>query len=87
MSLGKEKFNELVFLDYFESFEFKRKRNEIFNKNYIEKNKVKYKEATLRFVTGSDCHDWSKYPEENDDFSFTYLKLHVIICLIKFMGD
>lgn len=81
MSLGKEKFNELVFLDYFESFEFKRKRNEIFNKNYIEKNKEKYKAATLRFVTGSDCHDWSKYPEENDDFSFTYLK-----CLPTFRG-
>lgn len=81
MSLGKEKFNELVFLDYFESFEFKRKRNEIFNKNYIEKNKEKYKDTTLRFVTGSDCHDWSEYPEENDDFSFTYLK-----CLPTFRG-
>lgn len=81
MSLGKEKFDELVFIDYFESFEFKRKRNEIFNKNYIEKNKEKYKDATLRFVTGSDCHDWSKYPEENDDFSFTYLK-----CLPTFRG-
>ena len=81
MSLGKEKFDELVFLDYFESFEFKRKRNEIFNKNYIEKNKEKYKDATLRFVTGSDCHIWAKYPEENDDFSFTYLK-----CLPTFRG-
>lgn len=81
MSLGKEKFDELVFLDYFESFEFKRKRNEIFNKNYIEKNKEKYKDTTLRFVTGSDCHEWSEYPEENDDFSFTYLK-----CLPTFRG-
>lgn len=81
MSLGEEKFDELVFLDYFESFEFKRKRNEIFNKNYIEKNKEKYKDATLRFITGSDCHAWSEYPEENDDFSFTYLK-----CLPTFRG-
>ena len=81
MTLGKEKFDELVFLDYFESFEFKRKRNEIFNKNYIEKNKEKYKDTTLRFVTGSDCHDWYKYPKENDDFSFTYLK-----CLPTFRG-
>lgn len=81
MTLGKEKFDELVFLDYFESFEFKRKRNEIFNKNYIEKNKEKYKDITLRFVTGSDCHDWSKYPKENNDFSFTYLK-----CLPTFRG-
>ena len=81
MSLGEEKFDELVFLDYFESFEFKRKRNEIFNKNYIEKNKEKYKDATLRFITGSDCHVWSEYPEENDEFSFTYLK-----CLPTFRG-
>ena len=48
---------------------------------YIEKNKEKYKDITLRFVTGSDCHDWSKYPKENDDFSFTYLK-----CLPTFRG-
>lgn len=81
MCLGEEKFNELVFLDYFESFEFKRKRNEIFNKNYIERNKEKYKDVTLRFVTGSDCHIWSEYPEENADFSFTYLK-----CLPTFRG-
>ena len=81
MSLGEEKFDELVFLDYFESFEFKKKRNEIFNRNYIEKNKEKYKDVTLRFVTGSDCHIWAKYPEENDDFSFTYLK-----CLPTFRG-
>ena len=79
--LDDEKFNELVFLDYFESFEFKRKKNEIFNKDYIEKNKDKYKDATLRFVTGSDCHNWSDYPEENDEFSFTYLK-----CLPTFRG-
>lgn len=81
MSLGCDKFDELVFLDYFEAFEFKRKRNEIFNKNYIEKNKEKYKDSTLRFITGSDCHDWSNYPEETDDWTFTYLK-----CLPTFRG-
>lgn len=79
--LGNEKFDELVFLDYFESFEFKSKKNEIFNKYYYEKNKDKYKDATLRFITGSDCHRWTDYPEENDEFSFTYLK-----CLPTFRG-
>jgi hypothetical protein len=79
--LGDEKFDELVFLDYFESFEFKSKKNEIFNKYYIEKNREKYKEASLRFITGSDCHDWNKYPEEDDDFQFTYLK-----CIPSFRG-
>lgn len=81
MSLGEKKFNELVFLDYFESFEFKNKRNEIFNKYYIEKNKENLKSSELRFITGSDCHNWNEYPEENEKFSFTYLK-----CLPTFRG-
>lgn len=81
MSLGKEKFNELVFLDYFESFEFKNKRNEIFNKYYIENNKDNLKSEDLRFITGSDCHKWNEYPEEDENFSFTYLK-----CLPTFRG-
>lgn len=81
MSLGKEKFNELVFLDYFESFEFKNKRNEIFNKYYIENNKDNLKSKDLRFITGSDCHKWNEYPEEDENFSFTYLK-----CLPTFRG-
>lgn len=81
MSLGKEKFNELVFLQYFESFEFKNKRNEIFNKYYIENSKDNLKSEDLRFITGSDCHNWSEYPEENEDFSYTYLK-----CLPTFRG-
>jgi hypothetical protein len=80
-NLGDEKFDEIVFMDYFESFEFKNKRNEIFNKFYIEKNKEKYKDATLRFVTGSDCHRWNDYPEENEKFNFTFLK-----CLPSFRG-
>lgn len=81
MSLGKEKFENIVFLEYFESFEFKNKRNEIFNKYYIEKNKDNLKSENLRFITGSDCHNWNEYPEENEDFSFTYLK-----CLETFRG-
>lgn len=80
-TVGNEKFAELVFLDYFEAFEFKNKRNEIFNKYYIEKNKEKYGDNTLRFITGSDCHEWNRYPEEDETFSFTYLK-----CLPTFRG-
>lgn len=81
MSLGKEKFNELVFIDYFESFEFKNKRNEIFNKYYIENNQENLNSEDLRFITGSDCHKWSEYPLEDEKFSFTYLK-----CLPTFRG-
>ena len=67
-------------MDYFDSFEFKSSKNEIFNKHYLEKNKEKFKKNDIRFITGSDCHDWTNYPED-DDFKFTYLK-----CLPTFRG-
>ena len=60
-SLGKEKFFELVDSDYFEAFEFKNKKNEILNKNYLITNGM---EDKIRFVTGTDCHDWTVYPRE-----------------------
>ena len=80
LSLGEEKFGELIFVDYFDSFEFKTRKNEIFNKHYIEANKEKFKKNDIRFITGSDCHDWNAYPEE-ENFKYTYLK-----CLPTFKG-
>lgn len=75
MSLGKDIFNELVFMDYFDAFEFRNRKNEIYNKTYSIENNV---EDKLRFVTGSDCHQWKYYPytEENEkiEFKFTYIK-------------
>lgn len=75
MSLGREKFNEFVFMDYFDAFEFRSKNNEIYNKAYVFENKV---EENLRFITGSDCHRWEYYPrtekEEKEEFGFTYIK-------------
>ena len=39
MSLGEEIFNQLVFMDYFDAFEFRNKKNDVYNKgkkmNYI----------------------------------------------------
>ena len=68
-------FNELVFMDYFDAYEFRNKKNEIFNKVYSVENNV---EEKLRFLTGSDCHRWEHYPysEENEkiEFKFTYIK-------------
>ena len=32
MSLGKDTFNQLVFMDYFDAYEFRNKKNEIYNK-------------------------------------------------------
>lgn len=82
-SLGKNKFLEFVYSDYFEAFEFKNKRNEILNKNFLLQENL---EDSLRFVTGTDCHDWSIYPREDHsdnvtDFPYTYAK-----CLPTFKG-
>lgn len=61
-------------MEYFDAYEFRQRDNEIFNKKFSLDNNVKEK---LRFVTGSDCHNWNFYPnssENEDDVRFTYLK-------------
>lgn len=75
MSLGKETFNQLVFMDYFDAYEFRNKKNEIYNKTFLIDNDL---EENLRFITGSDCHNWFYYPNteqgEKALFSYTYIK-------------
>ena len=81
-SVGNEKFREFIYTDYFEAFEFKNRKNEIFNKSFIFNEKL---EENIRFITGSDCHDWRVYPKEdfndNGNFVYTYVK-----CLPSFRG-
>lgn len=80
-TLENDKFDELMFIEYFEALEFKNKRNEIFNRSFLNNNKEKLK--NIKFITGSDCHNWENYPEENSDgsFAFSYFK-----CLPTFRG-
>ncbi|SHM63650.1 hypothetical protein SAMN02746066_02706 [Anaerosporobacter mobilis DSM 15930] len=81
--LGNDKFLEFVYTDYFEAFEFKNKRNEVLNKTFLIQEGL---DKMLRFVTGTDCHDWSVYPAEDpidnlEEFPYTYAK-----CLPTFKG-
>lgn len=81
--LGDQKFLEFVYTDYFEAFEFKNRKNEVLNKSFLVEKGL---EQQLRFVTGTDCHDWSVYPSETpkdvvEDFPYTYAK-----CLPTFKG-
>lgn len=41
MSLGREIFNELVFMDYFDAYEFRNKKNEIYNKIYNGQGEIR----------------------------------------------
>ncbi len=81
-TVGEEKFQEFVYTDYFEAFEFKNRKNEVFNKNFLNAQNLT---EDIRFITGSDCHDWRYYPKEtehdNTDFNYTYVK-----CLPCFRG-
>ena len=83
-SLGNQYFLEFVYTDYFEAFEFKNRKNEILNKTFLFEQNIEQK---VRFVTGTDCHDWSVYPSETphnlltEDFPYTFAK-----CLPTFKG-
>ncbi len=80
--VGSKLFNEFLFMEYFEAYEYKSRRHELFNKHYAYS---KDQMERLRFITGSDCHDWSVYPAyepgKADDLSYSYLK-----CLPTFKG-
>ncbi len=63
MALGKEKYNELINYEYFEAYEFKTENNRIFHNLFKKKNKVYEK---VRFITGSDCHEWKAYSRHHE---------------------
>lgn len=85
-TLGKRAFDELVFADYFDSFEFRNKKNQVFNNIYMNHMKQLSLTSDVKFITSSDCHDWSIYPKIDkndniDDYPYTFLK-----CLPTFKG-
>ena len=53
-TVGEEKFREFVFTDYFEAFEFKNRKNEVFNKNFLNAQELT---EDIRFITGNDTGD------------------------------
>lgn len=81
-SVGNELYNEFLFLEYFEAYEYKNRRNELFNKSYAYSQEQL---EQIRFITGSDCHVWTEYPAydalSDHDLPYTYLK-----CLPTFRG-
>lgn len=83
-TIGKWRLNEFIESEFFDSFEFKNPTNGIFNNLF--KKKINDKYEIVRFITGSDCHVWSLYPQmdsddKETDFRHTYLK-----CLPSFRG-
>lgn len=83
-SLGKERFNELINIEYFDAFEFKTPRQHIFHSLFRKEiNSETYEK--VKHLTGSDCHQWGYYPHYDatdcSEFYPTFLK-----CLPTFRG-
>jgi predicted ATPase len=86
LTLGKRTFEELIFADYFDAFEFKNRKNEVFNRIYMSQMRKEIKTSDVKFITSSDCHSWDLYPkmgkdDKDEDYPFTFLK-----CLPSFKG-
>lgn len=79
--IGEEKFDEIIGVDYFDAVEFRSGKVEgILNDYKNEKNL-----ENLRYITGTDCHVWEVYPQQNrenkSDIKYSYLR-----CLPTFKG-
>lgn len=86
--VGENAFEGFLTSEVFEALEFKSMNNGLFNNLFALKKNKEYNYDVVKFITGSDCHQWEAYPAHhvggNDsisDFKHTYLK-----CLPTFKG-
>lgn len=72
--IGEAEFDKLISVDYFDAVEFRSGKVEGMLTNY----KIEHGLDNLRFITGTDCHDWSVYPSQDktckQDVTFSYMK-------------
>lgn len=72
--LGQEEFDNLISVDYFDAVEFRSGKVEGMLANY----KFEHALENMRYITGTDCHDWSVYPKQDktctQDITFTYMR-------------
>lgn len=87
-SIGERKFNVFLTSEIFEALEFKSMRNGLFNNTFALKKNEEYEYDIVKFITGSDCHQWNVYPAHDeteleyiDEYKPTFLK-----CLPTFKG-
>ncbi len=84
-TLGKNKFGDFLTSEIFEALEFKSLKNGLFNNVFATEQNKKYNYDIVKFITGSDCHQWKYYPKHDEkeelQYEHTYLK-----CLPTFKG-
>ena len=79
--IGEERFDEAINIEYFDAVEFRSGKVEGILNNYKKEKNLK----NLKYITGTDCHEWEFYPKQNKkdktEIKFSYLK-----CLPTFKG-
>jgi hypothetical protein len=84
-SLGKHRFDELINIGFFDALEYRDQSQAVYHTLF--KKTINHEDyERIRYLTGSDCHQWSVYPKEYDgcqsgDMEYTFLK-----CLPTFKG-
>lgn len=72
--VGEKEFDNLISVDYFDAVEFRSGKVEGMLVNYKFENDL----VNLRYITGTDCHDWSVYPKQEktckQDVTFSYIR-------------
>ena len=83
-ALGEEKFNELLNYGYFEAYEFKTENTHVFHSLFKMHTNENYER--VRFITGSDCHQWDAYPRHDMQSSESEMLPTYLKCLPTFRG-
>ena len=84
-SLGKEKMNELINTEYFDAMEYKNPGRTIFQKLFVKSINPKTYDL-VKFITGSDCHQWEHYPMHDIEMNDSNMQYSFLKCLPSFRG-
>lgn len=72
--VGEKEFDSIIGIDYFDAVEFRSGKVEGILNDYKYEKQLN----NLRYITGTDCHVWNVYPQqdENDktDIKYSYIK-------------
>lgn len=79
--IGENEFDNIIGIDYFDAVEFRSGKVEGILNDYKYEKQL----SNLRYITGTDCHVWEVYPQQ-DEKDKTYIKYCYIKSLPTFKG-
>ena len=87
-TIGEKKFDDFLTSEVFESLEFKSLRNGLFNNLFAMNMNKKANYDVVKFIKGSDCHQWEYYPkhDKNEPWDDTTYNHTCLKCLPTFKG-